>query len=127
MASSRRILVVDDDKRVLFVFHDTLVRLGSDYEIATARNGLEALEKAREMPFDLVITDLRMPHMDGVALTEAIRALNSSTIVIWMTAYGCHQLATEAARLAVYRCLDKPLEVGEIRRAVREALEAADG
>ena len=122
----KRILVVDDDERVLFVLHDTLTRLGSQYEVVTAQSGYEALHKARKMPFDLLITDLRMPGMDGVELTEAIEALSPSTVVIWITAYGSQETNAEAQGLGVYRCLDKPLEVAEIRRIAREALEAAE-
>jgi DNA-binding NtrC family response regulator len=126
MQNFKRILVVDDDERVLLVFHDALMRLGCEFEIATARNGREALEKAREAPFDLIITDLRMPDMDGIALTEAIREIDLEVAVIWMTAYGCHEMRDEAARLAVYRCLDKPVEIGEIREAVRQALRVGE-
>ena len=122
----KRVLVVDDDERVLFVLHDILTGLGSEYEILTAQNGHEALDKAREMPFDLIITDLRMPGMDGMELTEAVRTLSHSTVVIWITAYGSQETSAEARRLGVYRCLDKPLEVAEIRRIAREALEAAE-
>ena len=124
MDMSKRILVVDDDERVLFVFHGALARLGSEYEIVTAQNGHEALEKAKEAPFDLLITDLRMPDMGGIALTEAIRALDSGVVVIWVTAYGCHKLKADAARLAVYGCMDKPVEISEIRETARRALEA---
>ena len=126
MKKSKRILVVDDDERVLLVVHDALMRLGCEFEIATARNGREALEKVREAPFDLIITDLRMPDVDGIALTEAIREIDLEVAVIWMTAYGCHTTRAEAARLAVYRCLDKPVEIGEIRDAVRQALRAGE-
>jgi DNA-binding NtrC family response regulator len=125
MLRKKRILVVDDDERVLFVLHDTLIRLGSGYEIVTAQSGYEALDKAREVPFDLIITDLRMPGMDGVELTEAVRTLSPGTVVIWITAYGSQETNAEAQRLGVYRCLDKPLEVTEIRQIAREALEAA--
>lgn len=121
----KRILVVDDDERVLFVLHDILAGLGSEYEIVTAQNGYEALDKARGIPFDLLITDLRMPGMDGVELTEAVRTLSPSTVVIWITAYGSQETNAEARRLGVYCCLDKPLEVAEIRQTAREALEAA--
>ncbi len=121
----KRILVVDDDERVLFVLHDILAGLGSQYEVVTAQSGYEALDKAREKPFDLLIADLRMPGMDGVELTEAVRALSPSTVVIWITAYGSQETSAEARRLGVYRCLDKPLEVTEIRQIAREALEAA--
>lgn len=125
MDHRRRILVVDDEENVLFVMHDALTRLGAEYEIVTAQNGHEALDKVRATPFDLVITDLRMPGLDGVALTEAIKALNPGTVVIWMTAYGCHNVQDAAARLMVYTCLEKPVEVAAIWRTVREALESS--
>ena len=121
----KRILVVDDDERVLFVLHDILAGLGSQYEVVTAQSGYEALDKAKEMPFDLLITDLRMTGMDGVELTKAVRTLSPSTVVIWITAYGTQETSAEAQRLGVYRCLDKPLEVAEIRRIAREALDVA--
>jgi two-component system response regulator GlrR len=122
MSVLRRILIVDDDERVLFVLHHTLMRMGNEYEVVTAHGGREALDRFGERPFDLIITDLRMPDMDGLELTEGIRSLGSSVAVIWITAYGCHKVRDEAARLAVCACLDKPLEIAEIRQAVREAL-----
>ena len=127
MGTSKRILVVDDDERVLLVFHDALVKLGSEYEVITAANGRLGLEKIRETSFDLIITDLRMPDVDGIAFTEAVRALDSGATVIWVTAYGCHKLKADAARLAVYRCLNKPVEIWEIRETARQALEVAAG
>lgn len=127
MDRRKRILVVDDELNVLFVMHDALTRLGDEYEIVTAQNGQEALDKIKTVSFDLAITDLRMPGLDGVELTEAIKALHPSTVVIWMTAYGCHNVKDEATRLAVYACLEKPVEVAEIWRVVREALESTGG
>jgi DNA-binding NtrC family response regulator len=125
----RRILIVDDDERVLFVLHHALVRLSREYDVMTARNAHEALDEIKKMPFDLVISDLKMRGMDGVELTEAVRTLSPSTIVVWITAYGGEQTDAEAQRLGVYRCLDKPVEVDEIRQVVREALtsEKQDG
>ena len=120
----KRILIIDDEVNVLFVMHDALAKLGDEVEIVTAQSGHEAMRKAIEMPFDLVITDLRIPDLDGVELTRAIKTLNPETVVIWMTAYGYHTVSDAAVRLMVYRCLDKPVEVAEIRRIVREALES---
>jgi CheY-like chemotaxis protein len=94
------------------------------YEVVTARSGHEALDQFKERPFDLVITDLRMPGMDGVELTRAIRAFDPGAAVIWITAYDSHEVRDETVRLAVYDCLDKPLEIAEIRQAVRDALQA---
>lgn len=120
----RWILLVDDDERVLAVLRDVLIGLGRGYEIVTAGGGREALARIGEMRFDLVITDLVMPDADGIALTQYVRETASDTAVIWMTAHGCHRVAAEAARLAIYCCMEKPVEVGRIRQTVREALEA---
>jgi CheY-like chemotaxis protein len=127
MSGARRILIIDDDARVLFVLHAALRKLGSQHEIATARNGREALEKMSEAPFDLVITDLKMPGLDGVELTGRIRASNPTTAVIWITAYSCKGLESDAARLGVNDCLEKPLEPTEIRRIAQRALESIGG
>jgi DNA-binding NtrC family response regulator len=118
------ILVVDDDERVRFVLRCALMGLSDGCEVVVARSGREALDKIREGPPDLVVTDLRMPDMDGVELTEKIRASNPETAVIWVTAYGCPRFSDEAARLSVYECLEKPLRVCEIRQIAREALES---
>jgi CheY-like chemotaxis protein len=124
MPVQKRVLVVDDEERVLFVMRGALARLGDGYQVVTASSGREALDKAKQTPFDVILTDLRMPGMDGIELTEAIRALDSGVIVIWLTAYGCHNVRTEAAQLSIYCCLDKPIKIGQIRQIVREAFEA---
>jgi two-component system response regulator (stage 0 sporulation protein F) len=122
MTPRRRILIVDDDPMVLFVFRDTLKALGDGYEIVTTLSGLEALDEIKEQPFDLVITDHSMPNLGGVQLTEAIRQTSPDTAVVWITAYGCHSRLADAERLGIYRCCDKPLEVHEILQIAREAL-----
>ena len=121
--SEHRILVVDDDERVLFVLRRALLAFQNGYEIVTALDGREALNRAKEVPFDLLITDLKMPGVDGITLTQAIRDLNSGTVVVWITAYGCAQVSDEATRLSVHECLEKPLRIDEIRRVVRDALD----
>jgi two-component system response regulator AtoC len=122
MAVRRRILIVDDDPMVLFVYHDTLKDLGDAYEIVTTPSGIKALNEIENKPFDLVITDLNMSDLGGVKLTEAIRQTSPDTAVVWITAYGCHSVSTDAARLKIHHCYDKPLEVDEILQVAREAL-----
>jgi DNA-binding NtrC family response regulator len=97
------------------------------YRVVTAQDGTEALRMVTAQPFDLVISDVRMPGIDGIELVEAIRASKLNTAVIWVTAYGCHRLQAESDRLNVYCCLDKPLRIGEIRQAALEALETIMG
>ncbi len=118
-----QILVVDDDERVRFVMSSMLERLGYGYQIVTARDGHEALEKAQESPCDLLISDLRMTDMGGIELTQRLKALIPDLLVVWVTAFGCRTVRKEAKALDIYRCLDKPVEIDEIRKVVLEALE----
>jgi CheY-like chemotaxis protein len=127
MSSRKRILVVECEESLLFVWRGLLERLSSDYEIDTARNSLEGVSLATEKPFDLIIIDLDRLVRDGVEMAEAIRASQPDTAVIWLTARSLHSLEGDAARLRVYRCLRKPVQLSEIRRAVQEALQAAYG
>lgn len=127
MAATKRVLVVDDEDKILFVVRHALARLDANCQVQTARNGRQALELARDTPFDLVVTDLRMPEMDGIELTRALRDLDGNPVVIWMTAHDCRTKAADAVRLRVHCCLDKPIEIGEIRRIVSEALWEREG
>jgi CheY-like chemotaxis protein len=122
MSAAKRVLVVDDEDKILFIVRRALDRLDGTCQVQTAANGQQALELARQSSFDLVVTDLRMPGMDGLALTEALRELDDAPRVIWMTAYHCSAREDERKRLGVCCCLDKPIEIGEIRRVVSEAL-----
>ena len=127
MNPRKRILVVDDEPAVLFVLHDTLLGLGSDYEIVAADSGTDALDRAKRRPFDLVITDLSMPDLGGIELTEAIKAQRPDTPVIWITAYGSYNVYADAERLKVFSCKDKPLEISEILELARAALGVDNG
>ena len=118
-----RVLAVDADPVVLFLWRNVLLRPAGVYEVVTAGDGCDALEEFTRVPFDLVVTDIAMPDMDGVELTKAIRQLGHEIPIIWFTALGVPNMAEEAERLDVYCCLCKPLEVDEMRQAVADALE----
>ena len=120
---TKRILVVDDEERVLFVWREALRELGAGYDVVTASSSAEAKDRIQEAPFDLIITDLRLPNESGVELTELIRTQYPDVPILWMTAYGCYRVTSEATQLDVRRCLDKPVNVEQIRRFVREALD----
>ena len=125
MSASKRVLIVDNEAKILFVLDRALASLGSECQVVCSGSAQEALELAQETPFDLVLTDLEMSEMDGITFTEALRALPYHPVVIWMTASCCCMASVDAKRLGVHRCLDKPMEVDEIRHVVREALQAA--
>ncbi|NLF13403.1 MAG: response regulator [Anaerolineaceae bacterium] len=82
----KRILVVDDDDQVLFVWSNALAS-ARDITLVTAQDGQEALEILDQDGFDVIITDLRMPRMDGYELTEAIRRHNQDITIVWLTGY----------------------------------------
>ena len=122
--SKKHVLIVDDEEYVLFVLREALAALGGQLEIALAGDGCAALRKMAEHPPDLVITDILLPGLDGVALTRALRTGQAKdTPVIWITAHGSDELREQAAALGVYRCLDKPVEIAAIRQAAVEALQ----
>lgn len=120
----KRILLVDDEEQVIFVVSESLGKLGAEAEIVTASNGEEALEKIKESFFDLVITDLKMPKMDGVQLTEAIKSISPETQVIWMTAFGNSAIQAQAKEMDVRHFLAKPLDIADIRKIAQEALQS---
>jgi DNA-binding NtrC family response regulator len=122
MEAQGHILVVDDEMVQLYILQEMLSRVGEGCQVETALGAQQALDRVRETHFDVILTDLGMPGMDGVALTEAVRALDPDAIVIWITAHGCHQFSKEAERLDVCTCLDKPVKMARIRETVRKAL-----
>jgi len=122
MVESRRILLVDDDGQVLFVLGACLQRLTVSCDVVTAHDGREACRHLQTSSFDLLVTDIRLPGIDGVTLTRLARSLAQKLSVVWITAHGCAPLREDAVRLGVYRCLEKPVEVSEFRRVVEQAL-----
>ncbi|HSR32265.1 MAG TPA: response regulator [Anaerolineae bacterium] len=126
MSTRLRILIVDDEESVLFVWRNALQKLTNRVRVETVQNGDEALYKIEQAPFDLLVTDLRMPGLTGQALTQAVRKLRPDLLVIWITAFRSPEIDVEAERLGVLCCLDKPLTVAQIRQVVPQVLEVAD-
>lgn len=122
----KRILIVDDEESVLLVLKNSLIKLGDTYQVSTANSAFKALEQVQAQPFDLVITDYKMPEMDGLQLMEAIRMIQPQVRLIMMTAYGTEKLEQKVSQLKAYRYLTKPLEINAFRQIVKEALTADD-
>jgi DNA-binding NtrC family response regulator len=127
MTESQRILVVEDEKWLRLILRDILRRMGNGYEIVVVEDAQAAILEAEKNGLHLLLTDLRLPDIDGVALTERLVEAGWEIPIIWMTAYGCHRVRSEAEALDVYCCLDKPLRIDQIRGVVRKALAEATG
>lgn len=118
----KRILIADDEESLTFFLGETLVGLSLGYEVERAYSGEEALAKISQQPFDLIITDFRMPDIDGLELIEWVRAHYPQTRLILMTAYGNDRVEAEARRLEVYRYITKPFQVEDLITDVCQAL-----
>lgn len=122
----KQILIVDDDEKLATLLQESLRTLGEGYDVVTARGTDEALAKVSKRSFDLVITDLMMPEVDGLQLLEALKAINPSIITVAMTAFDSTEIRAEAARFGIYRYLAKPFSVHEFRQCVIDAFREAE-
>ena len=129
-----RVLVVDDDIEMARTLCDSLGDRG--YDAVPLSSGKRAIEMLEQAAFDAVITDLRMPDADGLAVLAASRRLDSARPVLIMTAYGAVDTAIESMRRGAYHYLIKPFKHGELalllgraieERALRRAPKAGSG
>ena len=114
------ILVVDDD-----ISHCTILQAllrGWGYNVAQANSGRQALEQVREQVFDLVLCDVRMAEMDGIATLKEIKALNPAIPVLIMTAYSSVETAVEALKTGALDYLIKPLDFDNLQATLEKAL-----
>jgi CheY-like chemotaxis protein len=122
-AISRRILVADDDKSIQDVVSRLLEVMG--FEVALAGNGIEALAVFLESSFDLVLTDLQMPAMDGLSLARHIKERSPSTPVILLTGSDRETVRKKVERAPVDSVIFKPFGLKDLQRTVQGALEGA--
>jgi DNA-binding NtrC family response regulator len=115
-----RVLVVDDKENILKLFARIL---DDGYQVTTASDGDRAISLVASQPFDLVITDLKMPGADGFEVLRAVKARAPGTEVIMMTAYATVQDAVEAMKQGAYDYLQKPFDPDDASLVVARALE----
>jgi CheY-like chemotaxis protein len=120
--ATRHILIVDDEPQVAFFLGKTLERLNQDYHVTVAHSGEEALKALNASPVDLLVTDLRMPGISGLELIRWVRISSPQTRTILITAYGNDAIEADARHMEAYRYITKPLNIGDFKRVVQEAL-----
>ncbi len=116
-----KILVVDDEANVLFTTTSILRQEG--YDVEGLGSGAEAIQAIREKHYDLVLTDLKMPRVDGLAVLAEVRKRSPNTVTVMITGYGSVDSALEAIQLGAYEYLLKPTEVADLKLAVKRSLE----
>ncbi len=112
--------MIDDEAIQRDIVKDILEDQG--YDVLTSGSGPEALEQIQASPVDLVLTDLRMPGMDGVELLEHIKAFDPEIVVVVITAYGSIESAVDAMKKGAYHYLTKPLDKEQLTLIVQRAL-----
>jgi len=115
-----KILVVDDEDYMREIVRQALQ--GSGFDIEEAADGATALEMMRRYPYDVIITDLRLPGVPGEKLLQEALAISPETIVIIMTGYGNIQTAVDAIRMGAYDYLPKPFQLEEMVMRVEKGL-----
>ena len=115
------ILVVDDEKRMCESLQTLLSKVG--YQVTTVEKGEEALKKIKRSGFDLVITDIKMPRVDGLDILKAARKDDKDALVILMTGYASLESAISAINQGAYDYLMKPIEFPELKLTIQRALE----
>lgn len=119
-AGRARVLVVDDEETIRDLLSKTLAL--ADYEVDLAPDGRTAVDRMRIISYDLLITDLRMPGVDGLAVIREARRLKADIPVIIVTGYSSEASAIEAINLGVQGYLTKPFRVPRVLAAAAKAL-----
>ena len=118
---SARILVVDDDRVIRDVLSDFLSAEG--YLVRAVENGVKAIEELQATPYDMVISDLKMPNMGGLELLEEIGRHNFNVLTVIMTGFGTVESAIEAMKKGAYDYILKPFKLNEVIHIVSRGLE----
>ncbi|MFH1725742.1 MAG: response regulator, partial [Elusimicrobiota bacterium] len=115
------LLVIDDERGIRDLLSFELSSRG--FRVAVAADGEEGVRKATEQAFDLVVTDLAMPKLDGLGTLSAIKENDPRTEVILITGHATAETAVESMRRGAYDYLTKPFEMDDLCRLIDRALE----
>jgi DNA-binding response OmpR family regulator len=119
----KNILVAEDDKNIAKLIKEIIERKGNSAVIAL--DGDEAFKVFNSVKFDLIITDLKMPKIDGMNLIKLVRERNKDIPIIIITAYGSEKNRALAENFGVTRILSKPCSIIEITQAIEHSLLAS--
>jgi two-component system, sensor histidine kinase and response regulator len=123
MTNSPYVLIVDDDPALLQALPQTLRLRIAGVRVDTCDSALEALKQIQEHDYDAIVSDIKMPGMDGLALLNKIKELRPETPTLLITGHGEHELAIQALRGGAYDYIQKPIDreycISALRRAIQ--------
>jgi CheY-like chemotaxis protein/predicted regulator of Ras-like GTPase activity (Roadblock/LC7/MglB family) len=128
MTARQRILIVDDETKVAFFLQESLEALERNFEVVSVSSAEEALHRVNHKRFDLLVTDQRMPGMNGLELVQKMQEHHPDTQFILITAYGSEDILVQAQRLGAIGYFTKPFHIEDFVQTVLGALqEGVDG
>jgi two-component system response regulator PilR (NtrC family) len=116
-----RVLIVDDEENIREVLSSYLESM--NYDVVVAEDGQDALSKYRKGEFDLIISDLLMPNIDGLELLKRIRNLDKDIIFLMITGYPSIETAVEAIKKGAYDYITKPFHMEDVKLRIERAFE----
>ena len=116
-----KVLIVDDEQSIRYVLREILE--DEKYQVEDAANGEEALDKLHNEAFDVVLSDIKMPKMDGITLLEKVLEEGIDTQFIMISAHGTIDTALEATRKGAFDFIEKPPDLNRVLLAIRNALD----
>jgi DNA-binding response OmpR family regulator len=123
----KKVLIVDDEETLTWSMAKSLSKDRDKYEVIIANNGKEALNQLKKNDIDLVISDIRMPDINGLDLLVRVKKEFPQTKVIIMTAYGSSDVQKEANRRGSLFYLEKPFEINDIRKVIVDLIGKRKG
>ena len=115
------ILVVDDDESIRDVLTESITSLG--HVVGTAVDGLDGVAEFKTGNYDVVITDLKMPRMNGLELLKEIKRIRMDTIILVITGYPTIDSSVQAIKMGAYDYITKPFRIEELEIVINNALE----
>ena len=125
MQAKPRVLIVDDNVGLHKTLSFILERKG--YDVVTAKNGPEAIERVTERPFDVIFMDVKMPLMDGLETYRRVKEITPDAVVIMMTAYAVEELVQKALEEGAFGVIQKPLDIERVVGLIEESGKAGRG
>ena len=120
MPDKAKILIIDDEKPTRDGLYEALC---DDYDVTLSEDGLKGLAHLKSNPVDIVLTDLRMPGLDGMAFMREVMSWKNPPLIIMLTAYGSVQTAVEALKIGAYDYISKPVDLDELESMLKRGLE----
>ena len=118
-----KILIIEDEAAIRRVLTKILSEESPTYLVDSAEDGLQGLEKIKNQDYDLILSDIKMPKMDGIELLEAVKKMKPEIPMVMISGHGDMELAIHSMKLGAFDFISKPPDLNRLLNTVRNALD----